>query len=200
MCQYFLRILAETTFSPHFLLSQRLKENTNGDVIYSSLQSSRKLPANVLPEGELWDQRPFFTKEFLTKSVLTIYAAQTGLSPLSTPSPVTLVTLRQGTCVHYSSFTTGKRSWTTELNPLDVGRLEAEPRATWFHVHCLRRDQTFTKSAHLGKETGVGLRWPLDSCRRNTPTLVQDFPPAHFEQRSSNLSFSSPFHPEFRCE
>lgn len=144
MCQYFLRILAETTFSPHFLLSQRLKENTNGDVIYSSLQSSRKLPANVLPEGELWDQRPFFTREFLTESVLTIYAAQTGLSPLLTPSPLTLMTLTQSTCVHYSSFTTGKRSWSNWAKTCSVSRLETEPRATWFHAHYMRRDQTFT--------------------------------------------------------
>lgn len=92
MCQCFLHVLAQTIFSPHFLLNQRLRENTNGDVLYSSLQSSRKLPAHVLPEGELWDQRPFFTKEFLTKSALTMYAAQTGLSPPLTPSPFTLMT------------------------------------------------------------------------------------------------------------
>lgn len=61
-CQYFLCILAETTFSPHILLSQRLKESTNVDVIYSSpWKTTIKLPIRrrtVRPEAIIYKGIP----------------------------------------------------------------------------------------------------------------------------------------------
>lgn len=96
-----------------------------------STQVSGKLLSNFLSEGELSDQRPLFTKEFLTKSVLTVYAAQTVLSPLLALSHLTIMTIIQGTCVHYSSFTTGKQRLRNFAQTCSVlAGLGAEARTT----------------------------------------------------------------------
>lgn len=191
MCQCFLRVLAQTSFSPHFLLSQRLRENTNGDVLYSSLQSSRKLPAHVLPEGELWDQRAFFTKEFLTKWALTMYAAQAGLSPPWTPSPFTLMTSHKVHVFIIPVLQLGNEAEATEPKPA-----LCEQVRNWTQGHVSPRPlheegPNLHEKPPSGKREGRRTHVAAGLLSQRHPTLVQDVPPAHFKQRSSNLSFSN---------
>lgn len=151
-CQYFLCILAETTFSPHILLSQRLKESTNVDVIYSSLwKTTIKLPIRrrtVRPEAIIYKGIPH---KISTYYLCCTNCAKPSISTISFNYHDNHTRYMCSLFQFYNQKTKAK-----ELRPnlLCVSRFRSGSQGHVIHVYYMRVAQTFKKSPCPGREKG----------------------------------------------